>query len=181
MSARLTLICHAATRATHTAAFPLDEPAELVSLAKVSRLAVTPDRVLTSPALRARQTAEALGLDAEIDEALRDIDLGSWAGRTLGDIQAAEPEVVALWIADPEAAPHGGESVAGLLRRVAPWLEAQRASRVVAVTHASVIRAAIVLAIDAGAAAFWRIDVAPLCRVELRGDGRRWTLRSIGG
>jgi broad specificity phosphatase PhoE len=181
MSTRLTLICHAATRATHTAAFPMDEPAELVSLAKVTRLTIMPDRTFTSPALRARQTAEAMGLDAGIDDVLRDIGLGSWTGRTLGDIQAAEPHAVASWIADPDAAPHGGESVSGLLRRIAPWLQAQQGSRVAAVTHAAVIRAAIVLAIDAGAASFWRIDIAPLCRVELRGEGRRWTLRSITG
>ena len=179
MSTRLTLICHAATRATHTASFPLDEPAEPISLAKASRLAVAPDQTLTSPALRARQTADAMGLTADIDDALRDIDLGSWAGQTLGDIQAAEPHAVAAWIADPDAAPHGGESVAGLLLRMAPWLQAQRGSRVVAVTHAAVIRAAILLAIDAGPASFWRIDIAPLCRVELRGDGQRWTLRGI--
>src|ERR1700712_1254988 len=98
MSARLTLICHAATRATHTASFPLDEPAEPVSLAKVTKAAAVPDRALTSPALRARQTAEAMGLTAGIDDALRDIDLGDWAGRMLGDIPA---EAVACWIADP--------------------------------------------------------------------------------
>ncbi|MFC7642844.1 hypothetical protein ACFQX6_19370 [Streptosporangium lutulentum] len=39
-----------------------------------------------------------------------------------------------------------------------------------------VIRAAVVHALGAPAAAFWRIDVAPLARVALTGRGGRWQL-----
>jgi broad specificity phosphatase PhoE len=83
---------------------------------------------------------------------------------------------------DPEAAPHGGESIVGLIRRVAAWLEAQNGMRgtTVAVTHASVIRAAIVHAIEANPRSFWRIDVAPLSVTALSGNGGRWTLSAIG-
>ena len=184
MTTRLTLICHAATSAIRMAAFPLDEPAEPHGLAKAAGLATVLGRVdaaWTSPALRARQTAAALQLDAQTDASLRDIDLGSWAGQRLSDIQAAEPDAVRAWTGEPNAAPHGGESVMDLLRRLSPWLvqRGQDERRAVAVTHASILRAAIVLAIDAPAMTFWRIDVAPLCRVELRGAGNRWTLRSI--
>jgi hypothetical protein len=42
-----------------------------------------------------------------------------------------------------------------------------------------VIRAAIVVAIEANPLSFWRIDIAPLSVVELSSNGRRWTLRSI--
>jgi broad specificity phosphatase PhoE len=113
---------------------------------------------------------------------LRDIDLGSWAGRSFDDVQAAEPEAVAAWTSDIDAAPHGGESVAELVERIRPWLNAMRldARRVVAVTHPAVIRAAVILAIDAEQRSFWRIDVAPLCRVSLVGNPSRWTLRSLG-
>src|SRR5947209_2837890 len=82
----------------------------------------------------------------------------------LDEIAAAEPKAVRAWTSDPDAAPHGGESVSDLLRRIEPWLTAAAGNdqRAVAVTHASVIRAAIILAIDARPVSFWRIDVAPL-------------------
>ncbi len=190
MSTRLTLVCHAATSAIRQAAFPLDEPAEPRGLAEAARLAPVLaaelghlDIAWTSPALRARQTAAALRLDADLDERLRDIDLGRWAGCRMTDIEQAEPDALAAWTRGADAAPHGGESVADLLGRVAPWLAScgQDRRRALAVTHAAVIRAAIVLAIDARPASFWRIDVAPLCRVELRGQNGRWSLRSLSG
>jgi broad specificity phosphatase PhoE len=185
VSVRLTLICHAATTAVHGAAFPLDEPIDAPRRAQIRAPAydLAPGaEVFTSPALRARQTAAALGLSATVAPVLRDIDLGRWAGRSFDDVQAAEPEAMAAWTGAPDAAPHGGESVADLFRRVGPWLDGMRAGRrrIVAVTHPAVIRAAIVLAIDSGAGAFWRIDVGPLCVAELRSNGSRWTLRSLG-
>jgi broad specificity phosphatase PhoE len=184
MSVRLTLVCHAATSAVRAAAFPLDEPLEPQGEAKAMALAPAirgVDTALTSPALRARQTASALGLGATVDPALRDIDLGRWAGRTFDDVQGAEPGAVGLWTGQADAAPHGGESVPDLLRRVIPWFDGlgRQTGRIVAVTHPAVIRAAVMLAIDAGPNAFWRIDIAPLCRVTLAGNGARWTLRSI--
>ena len=50
----------------------------------------------------------------------------------------------------------------------------------VAVTHAAVIRAAILAVMGASAACFARIDVTPLSLTDLRSDGRRWTLRATG-
>jgi broad specificity phosphatase PhoE len=69
-----------------------------------------------------------------------------------------------------------------LLSRVAQWLDAQggELGLTVVVTHASVIRAAIVHAIEAGPRSFWRIDVSPLSVTRLSGDRGRWTLSSIG-
>jgi broad specificity phosphatase PhoE len=68
------------------------------------------------------------------------------------------------------------------MRRVAVWLGEQLATKgkVLAVTHASVIRAAIVHAIEAGPRSFWRIDVAPLSVARLSGHDGRWTLVSLG-
>jgi broad specificity phosphatase PhoE len=185
MSVILTLICHASTRAVRDAAFPMDEPLDPQGLAKATELAAEIRRVdtaWTSPALRTRQTATALGLKAGIDPALRDIDYGTWSGRSLADIETATPEAIAAWAADCSAAPHGGESIIDLLQRIVPWFETvgRADGRVVAVTHAAVIRAAIVIALDAKPISFWRIDVAPLCRVRLRGNSGRWTLLSIG-
>lgn len=184
MRARLLLVCHAATGALRGAVFPRDEPAESLGLGKAALLTEELGRVdvaWTSPALRARQTAEVLRLDARIGLELRDLDLGRWAGHRFDDIVATEPEAMAAWTQDPAAAPHGGESVLDLLARVSPWLaeRGREPHRTLAVTHASVIRAAIVLAIGAGPQSFWRIDIPPLCRAELHGRNGIWTLHAI--
>lgn len=69
-----------------------------------------------------------------------------------------------------------------LRHRVAQWLDGplDGSGLIVAVTHASVILAAIVHTIEAGPRSFWRIDVAPLSVARLSGDRGCWTLSSVG-
>ena len=185
MPGRLTLICHGTTAATRASAFPLDEPIEngVAEQARVLGSALRRwDRAVTSPALGARQTADALSLDASVDPALRDCDYGHWGGRRLADIQAAHPAELAAWLSDPAATPHGGESLLALMLRVSDWV-ADRLhddGHTVAVTHAAVIRAALIGVLGAPAQSFWRIDVAPVSVVDLRSDKRRWVLRIPG-
>lgn len=185
MTIRLTLVCHASTAALRASAFPADEPLDPRALRRLDGLPATrlraADRHRTSPALRARETAAALGFDAVVDPLLRECDYGRWTGLTLEDVQAREPDAIGAWLHDPASAPHGGESVTDLMARVAAWLEAQQetAGRTVAVTHASVIRAAVVHALEAGPRAFWRIDIGPLSTVALSGGNGRWTLTAI--
>lgn len=182
MPARLTLICHGATAATRASTFPLDEPLEdgVEEQAKALRLSLRRwDRAVTSPALRARQTAEALSLDAVVDTALRDCDYGRWSGRKLADIQAAHPAEVAAWFSDPGAAPHGGESLLAFIQRISGWVaeRLRHDGHTVVVTHASVIRAAVVNVLGAPPESFWRIDIEPLGVADLRSDDRRWVMR----
>jgi len=185
LTTRLRLVCHASTSAVRTAAFPANEqldPQGREKLAIVQHRLRHADRCWSSPALRAIQTAEALQLDAIVEPMLRECDYGRWSGRSFDEVQAQEPEALAEWMRDPEAAPHGGESIVGLIGRVAAWLETQNGMRgkTVAVTHASVIRAAIVHTIEANPRSFWRIDVAPLSVTALSGNGGRWNLSAIG-
>jgi broad specificity phosphatase PhoE len=185
MTPRLTLLCHASTDAVRRAAFPADELLDERGAAQAAAAAGSLgsfDSAWTSPALRARQTAAALGLSAQDDAALRDCDFGRWAGLRLVDLQAQEPEAVATWIADPAAAPHGGESILDVLRRVGAWLDARREDRgrAIAVTHPAVIRAAVTHVLAAPPSAFWRIDAEPLSVTDLRRNGDRWALRSTG-
>lgn len=184
MSSRLTLVSHAPTAAVRAASFPLDEGIEDGGRSDASALAkdLPPFAAAwTSPAKRALETASALNLDAKVDTLLRDMDLGRWAGRSFSDVEATEPQEMLQWLSNTAANPHGGESVEGLLVRVTNWLKVvgQQQGRKVAVTHPAVIRAAIVVAIEANPLSFWRIDIAPLSVVELSSNGRRWTLRSI--
>jgi broad specificity phosphatase PhoE len=184
MSARLTLVSHAPTTAVRAAAFPLDESIDEKGKHAASSLAgelPSFSAVWTSPARRAIETAVALNLSAETDPQLRDMDLGRWAGRTFSDIEASEPREMLRWLSDPSASPHGGESVEELLVRVRTWLNEllERRGRIAAVTHPAVIRAAIVVAIEATPISFWRIDIVPLGVAELTSNGMRWTLKSI--
>ncbi|CAM5776035.1 phosphoglycerate mutase [Labrys miyagiensis] len=181
MTPRLTLLCHAATPALRAASFPMDEALDDRGLAAAGALAARfpkIGRVLVSPALRARQTAEAMGLLGEPCDALRECDYGRWAGLDFEAVASAEPKALAAWSSDPEACPHGGESVTALIGRVGAWLDAERfEGHTLAITHASVARAAVVHAIGAAGRAFWRIEASPLSATELRPSGRGWTLR----
>ncbi len=176
---RLALVRHAPTAAVRAAAFGGDEPVDPRGLLAASALAGSlRGDPFVSPALRARQTASALGLvDPVVEPALAEGSFGRWAGRTLADVNAADPSAVALWLASPDAAPHGGESLAAVVARVADWLAALPASgKTVAVTHGGVVKAAVVLALEAPLSAFWRVDVAPLSLTELARHDGRWTL-----
>ena len=185
MAARLTLICHAPTEAVRKASFPADEPLAASGRTRAAALAdLLPraDRCWTSPELRAQQTAEALRLNAEIQPLLRECDYGSWRGLTFEEVQSRHPDAAATWLRDLAAAPHGGESLLALMQRVATWLTDERARnhRTIVVTHAAVIRAAIVHAIEATPQSFWRIDVTPLSCTRLSGTESRWNLVSTG-
>lgn len=184
MALRLALICHAPTVATRTASFPNDESVDGPGFAKaraVPRHFGEAARCWTSPALAARQTADAFGLSAEIASELRECDYGAWAGRSLDSVQTDEPAEASRWLSDPTAAPHGGESVLGVLQRAAAWLDAQSENdgKALAVTHVSIVRAVIVQVLDASPHAFWRIDLSPLSVTWLRCSHRRWTLVAI--
>jgi broad specificity phosphatase PhoE len=185
MTTRLTLLCHAPTSAARASAFPADEPLDgpaLQKLAAFPRHWCRADRCWTSPARRASQTATALHLDAATEPTLRDCDYGRWTGRSFDEVCAQDPAAVAEWMRDPAAVPHGGESLLDLMGRVGQWLDAQNGipGRAIALTHAAVIRAAVVHAIGAAPHSFWRIDVAPLSRTMLSGNNGRWNLVSLG-
>jgi broad specificity phosphatase PhoE len=185
MSARLDLLAHGASEATRAARFPDDEglaaPAVGALEALRSRLCHYA-HLLTAPSRAARETAAALGLDAVVEMALRDCDYGRWRGLASKDVAHGEPDGFAAWLGDPAAVPHGGESFAAVIERTGAWLAQSlaREGATLAVTHASVVRAAIVNALGAGSSAFWRVDVAPLSLARLSGCEGRWNLVALG-
>ncbi|MGN8277545.1 histidine phosphatase family protein [Pseudomonas sp. SMV71] len=178
---RLTLICHARTVAQKRGRFGLDEPLDADWLA--GRLGSGHEyrgvgRLLCGPELRTRQTAALYGAEPQVEQALADCDFGRWRGLCVDDLLRTEPQAVHTWLDDPQAAPHGGESVARLCQRVDAWMASLQAwpGHVLAVTHPFVIRAALVTALGCPAASFNRIDIEPLSAVELRFNGV-WRLR----
>ena len=65
-----------------------------------------------------------------------------------------------------------------LIERVAGWMnQLHDVVRTVAVTHPAVVRAAVLVALDAPPKSFWRIDVAPVSHTVLHRRGGAWTLR----
>lgn len=182
---RITLVCHATTQALRRVTFGGDDSLDQIGKDKAARLTGSLGRVdhcWTSPALRARQTAEAMGLNALVDERLRECDFGRWTGLRFQQLLFKEPTKLMAWMRNPSSAPHGGESIQQVLARVAAWIDerGRDSGHTVAVTHASVIRAAIVHVIEAQLPSFWRVDVVPLSQTDLRSNGRRWVLRSMG-
>lgn len=185
MLSRLTMIASGATPSMRKGRFPQNEPLEPQALARAAGLAGSlrrADRVWASPALAARQTAEALGLQATVEPLLAEQDFARWAGRSFEAVQAEDPAGMAAWFADPDAAPHGGESLADVARRGAALIErmAGEGGHTIAVTHAVLIRAVIVHVLGAPLPSVWKIDIEPLSFTDLRSDGRRWVLRSSG-
>ncbi|MCV7054401.1 histidine phosphatase family protein [Mycolicibacterium gilvum] len=177
---RLTFVSHGMTDAMAAGRFPTDEPVNPLGRRQIGELepsALGPvDRALCGPESRTQQTAELLGLRPVVESALADLDCGRWRGSSLGEVS---PEEMTIWLTDPARAPHGGESVVDLVSRVGAWMDTLAAERVrvVAVTHPAVVRAAVLVALNAPAKSFWRIDVAPASRTVLHCRGHAWTLR----
>jgi len=140
----------------------------------------SPTQIFTSPALAARQTAVALGLQSNTDEALRDLDYGSWTGRSFADIHALEADALSQWISNPASGTPGGENMDSGVARAAIWLDTQSKAEapILAVTHPMIIRAVIAAAIDIPIPAAMRIDIAPLSSVVLSFN-RMWRLQTI--
>ncbi|AXF22528.1 histidine phosphatase family protein [Burkholderia pyrrocinia] len=182
MHASLRLIAHASTRAMRTGTFPDDDPLDAHGLAEAAALRdrwanVAGPLVLCSPARCARQTADALELRAEIDDALRDIDYGNWRGKRLHDLARDLPDELGAWIGDPSASPHRGESFDAAVRRVGAWLNALPPGRdIVAITHAAIVRAAVAHVLRMAPDAATRIDVAPLSCTTFVVSPDGWTL-----
>jgi broad specificity phosphatase PhoE len=129
--------------------------------------------ILTSPLLRARQTAEPLeaacGIPVVVDERLLEIDWGTWEGRATGSLAQSDVE---RWKADKGAAPEG-ESLDSLSLRVESFCTEQLGGDgvVVAVSHVSPIKAAAAWAMGVDGTVAWRmfLGLASITRV---GQGR---------
>ena len=152
---------------------PLDEVG-YVQAAEVAKSIGRADRVISSPLLRARETAEAFGVPVEIDERWIELDYGELDGLPVASVGV---EVWQLWRADLGYTPAGGESIQAMAQRVlAACLDlADEAIErdIVVVSHVSPIKAAVTWALGVGTEAGWRthLDAASITRVICRPDG----------
>ncbi|MET8341007.1 bifunctional RNase H/acid phosphatase [Streptosporangium canum] len=149
--------------------------------ARLSREPYDIQVVVSSPLKRARATAEIvaarLGLEVIVEEGLREADFGDWEGHTFTEIQRRWPDALAAWLADPSAAPPGGESFGVAARRVQATgdrlVERYEGRTVLAVSHVTPIKMLLQSALLAPLAALYRmhLDLAALSLIEYYADG----------
>lgn len=133
-------------------------------------------RIVSSPLLRARQTAELIAGDrrVETDDRWIELDYGDWDGRGLSDVPRDEWD---RWRHDITFAPPGGESLADCGERVRQACEElageARDQDVVVVSHVSPIKAAVAWSLGAGDESSWRmfLAVASICRIAVTERG----------
>jgi broad specificity phosphatase PhoE len=137
-------------------------------------------RVIASPLLRTRETAEAFGRPVELDERWIELDYGELDGLPLRDVPA---DLWREWRADPAFAPPGGESLAALGVRVraacTDLVDEIRERDVVVVSHVSPIKAAIAWALGAGDDLSWRLFVQVASIARIGADQWGTTLRAF--
>jgi broad specificity phosphatase PhoE len=123
----------------------------------------------SSPRERTRQTAEAIasasGVErVQVDEALDEIDLGAWSGKTLDELNT-DP----LWqrwnSVRSLTRPPGGETMLEVQARVMSLIErlaqTYRNGALVLVSHADVIRAAVCFYLGLTLDAWPRFEIGP--------------------
>lgn len=117
------------------------------------------DSVVSSPRLRAVQTAEPIAAPVT-DDRLRELDFGEIEGLTYEEVERTRPELFRRWMEAPtEVEFPGGESYATLAARVRPAIDELVAAggTHVVVTHGGPIRAVLADCLEMPAAAIFRL------------------------
>lgn len=150
-----------------------------------------PTAIVSSDLARARDTAAYLGtltgLPVDVDERLREIDVGEWGGLTRPEIEARFPETNAAWLRGEDVRREGGETLAEVTARATAALSDALATSgdgpLVVVTHGGVSRALVLalLALPVSAAsAFAALGNARWAALVRRGSGWRLTAYNVG-
>lgn len=179
--ARLILLRHGRTRANASGLLQgrMDPPLDDFGLDQAERAArLLTDAsmgeirtVISSPLLRARQTAAELGLPVEIDDRFVEVDYGEYDGMPLSDVP---PETWRRWRDDTSFTPPGGESLVEVGRRVRAACEelgerARDEGTILVVSHVSPIKAAVLWALGIDDAHVWRthLDTASISMIDV--------------
>ncbi len=160
MSRQLLLLRHGRTGHNAAGRFQgqADVPLDDVGRAQAARVAPLiaarrPVVVVSSDSSRAADTAapvaELAGVEVQLDQRLREIDVGHWSGLTLEEVKDAYPQEHADWLAGrTETLRRGGGETYGEVGErayaaVLPLLDGPSKELVVAVTHGGTARSLI--------------------------------------
>jgi ribonuclease H / adenosylcobalamin/alpha-ribazole phosphatase len=133
------------------------------------------DAVISSPMLRARQTADvvagALGLDVVVNDAWIECSFGEWDGFTFAEVQEKWPEALNAWMESTSVAPPGGESFDACARRARSArdsvLAAYPGKTVVVVTHVTPIKLMVRGVLQAPMTSLFRMELRPASITEI--------------
>ena len=148
---------------------PLDEVGRQQAIEIASVLKII-DRVISSPLIRAKQTADAFGLPIEIDQRFIELDYGDFDGMLQKEVPATTWNE---WRRNINFRPPNGETLVELDVRVREALSElsneARSKNVVVVSHVSPIKAAIAWTIGTEIGSSWRmlLDRASISRIEI--------------
>jgi probable phosphoglycerate mutase len=132
------------------------------------------DRVISSPLIRAKQTADAFGLPVEVDPRFIELDYGDFDGMLQKDVPALTWKE---WRRDNHFRPPNGETLIELDLRVrealSELIDEARNKNLVIVSHVSPIKAAIAWTIGTDVGSCWRmlLDRASISRIEITENG----------
>lgn len=147
----------------------LDEAGRQQALRLAARLARGPAAALyTSPLERARETASAIAeacrLPCSPCEALNELDFGDWTGAAFGSLEG-DPAWSRWNQARAESCPPGGESMRQAQARVLVGIRRFHSRHpdgtVIAVSHADIIKAALMWCLGLSLDAHQRFDIDP--------------------
>ncbi len=115
--------------------------------------------VRAGPEASVRQTAGVLGPSFDVDPALATLDVGAWRGLRPDEIRGPD---LGLWFADPDATPHGGESIRAFVSRIRRHVDAIGADGRVSGDVGLVVAKPVAQALLCdGPDRFFRADVRP--------------------
>ncbi|MET0840306.1 MAG: bifunctional RNase H/acid phosphatase [Marmoricola sp.] len=132
-------------------------------------LSGTFDALVSSPVRRTWETAEILAqfFDLEVEEepGIAAMEFGTWDGMSFTEVHEKWPDELGSWLGDLESAPHGGESLRAVEKRVLEgrdrMVESYAGRTVVVVSHVTPIKTLVVEALGAPLEAVYRMELAP--------------------
>lgn len=144
--------------------------------------------VVSSDLVRARETAAPFaarfGLEVEVRPELREIDVGSWSGRTRAEIEAAEPGALDRYYRG-ECGWTGGERFedheARCAGAAAALANGEGEGALVAISHGGTIRALLRTLLEIPHTERWRVSGPPHTSLShLRSSPYGWRLVAYG-
>ncbi len=127
------------------------------------------ERIIASPLLRTRQTAQAvsdaLGLPVAVVDGFAECAFGDWDGHTFAEVRERWPAELEEWLGSTDVAPPGGESFAACQRRVLRARDAVIAEhpgqRLLVVAHVTPIKVLVADAVGAPLTSLFRMELPP--------------------